>query len=545
MPEHAKPQSKTRDHVLLCTWIFAALIVLVTIFIRIRLLGTPLERDEGEFACMGAMMLDGIPPYKLAYNMKLPGIYAIYAVIMAVFGRTVEGIHIGLLLANVATAVTLFFLARRLWNTQLALIAAASYPMLTLSVGACGTSAHATQFQMPMVLGAVILLLKAIESDRRGQLFASGLLMGLAFVTKQQAMVFAAFGGCWLMWEMVRAKSLTQRAMAARIAVYVAGALAPFVVVCIVMAAVGVFDRFWFWTFTYASRYVVETPLSTGLVRVAKTTWWFVSYTIPLIALAVVGLIGTIWDARLRKRAVFVISFFLFSFAAVSLGLYFRGHYYVQAMPAVALMIGLSVAWMSRLRLSAVLRFVPLLIFLGAVGHALWHNRTLFFAPTTLVASRLMYGAAPFPESIEVARYLREHTRPGDRIAVVGSEPQIYFYADRLPATGYLYVYGLTETHPFARKMQEEMIREIEAAKPKYIVYANVPTSWRFKAGSDRSILYWLAEYAAKHYKVTGLADIISNERTEYTWGELAAYLAPDAIPSLVVFERISTPSEE
>lgn len=81
---------------------------------------------------MGQLILKGIAPYKVAYNMKLPGIYGVYALIMAVFGQTAEGIHIGLLLANLTTTVLIFLLGRRLWNTQVALIAAASYPVLTL-----------------------------------------------------------------------------------------------------------------------------------------------------------------------------------------------------------------------------------------------------------------------------------------------------------------------------------------------------------------------------------------------------------------------------
>jgi hypothetical protein len=71
------------------------LIVLFVASIRIRLLQIPLERDEGEFAYMGQLMLKGIPPYLLAYNMKLPSIYTLYALIMAIFGQTIVGIHIG------------------------------------------------------------------------------------------------------------------------------------------------------------------------------------------------------------------------------------------------------------------------------------------------------------------------------------------------------------------------------------------------------------------------------------------------------------------
>lgn len=83
----------------------------------------PLERDEGEYAYAGQLILQGVPPYRLAYNMKLPGTYAAYAGIMAVFGQTVRGIHLGLLLVNLAAAALLFLLGRRLFHDDPRLVA--------------------------------------------------------------------------------------------------------------------------------------------------------------------------------------------------------------------------------------------------------------------------------------------------------------------------------------------------------------------------------------------------------------------------------------
>src|SRR5579871_6559007 len=76
-------------------WACLGLIVLVTAILRIRLLGVPLERDEGEFAYGGQLILDGVAPYRDLYAMKLPGIYGAYAAIMAVFGQSITGIHLG------------------------------------------------------------------------------------------------------------------------------------------------------------------------------------------------------------------------------------------------------------------------------------------------------------------------------------------------------------------------------------------------------------------------------------------------------------------
>jgi hypothetical protein len=52
-------------------WIFVALAILLTLVVRVRLRDMPLERDEGEYAYAGQLILQGVPPYKDAFNMKL------------------------------------------------------------------------------------------------------------------------------------------------------------------------------------------------------------------------------------------------------------------------------------------------------------------------------------------------------------------------------------------------------------------------------------------------------------------------------------------
>src|SRR5260370_22706332 len=140
-------------------WCVIAVIIFgLVVAIRIRLLGIPLERDEGEYAYAGQLMLQGIPPYKLAYNMKFPGTYAAYAAIMSIFGQTITGIHLGLLLVNAASIVLIFFLGRRLVNYTAGIAAAASSAVLSVSPSVLGFAGHATHFEMLLVLVGALLL---------------------------------------------------------------------------------------------------------------------------------------------------------------------------------------------------------------------------------------------------------------------------------------------------------------------------------------------------------------------------------------------------
>src|SRR5689334_3555786 len=81
-------------------WFFILATLLFVDVIRLRLLDIPLTRDEGEYAYAGQLLLQGVPPYEAAYNMKLPGTYLAYALGMAVFGQTIHGVHLTLLLVN-------------------------------------------------------------------------------------------------------------------------------------------------------------------------------------------------------------------------------------------------------------------------------------------------------------------------------------------------------------------------------------------------------------------------------------------------------------
>ena len=69
-----------RHGALLGVLVVLAVLALVAL-VRLRVAAVPLERDEGEYAYAGQLILKGIPPYQLAYNMKFPGTYYAYSLV--------------------------------------------------------------------------------------------------------------------------------------------------------------------------------------------------------------------------------------------------------------------------------------------------------------------------------------------------------------------------------------------------------------------------------------------------------------------------------
>ncbi len=243
--------------------VFATLALVV--YVRLRLAGVPLERDEGEYAYAGQLILKGIPPYALAYNMKFPGTYYAYAAVMAVFGQTAWGIRVGLLGVHVATVALVFALGRRLVGTLAAGIGASAFALLALDRWSMGVFAHATHFVLLPAVAGLFVLEAARRSGRAWHFVAAGVLVGLAIVMKQQALFFGVLAVGLAAWSDAGGPGLVARLVWRRGALVASGLAAAFGVLGVVLAAEGVLGRFWFWTFQYAAAYVSETPASIAL----------------------------------------------------------------------------------------------------------------------------------------------------------------------------------------------------------------------------------------------------------------------------------------
>jgi hypothetical protein len=499
----------------------------IALAVRIRLLSMPLERDEGEYAYAGQLMLQGFPPYKLAYNMKFPGTYAAYALIMSIFGQSIVGIHLGLLLVNAAAVFLIFVLGRQLLDSAAGLAAAASYAILSLSPAVLGLAAHATHFVVLPVLGGMLLLLSQSERYATARLFASGLNFGVGFLMKQPAVFFVLFAVIYMLcWQICR--RLPLRKILARQVAFAAGAIFPLALTCALLWSAGVFDKFWFWAINYAREYASLIALSQSGQVFSDALGLVIGSAWPLWGFAAIGLVYGFCAARSRDATLAVFGLLVFSGLALCSGFYFRLHYFVLVLPVISLLVGLAMSNLANLSLSysKMLGAVPFLLLTVAASFPLVREKKFLFEDSPVEACRALYPESPFPESIRIAQYVREHTDPADTIAVLGSEPQIYFYSKRHSATGYIYMYGLMEPHKYARYMQAEMMREIEATRPKYLISVVMEDSWLPRPTSDRQIFAWATEYTAKFYSVAGFVNIVARDGSDYYFDDVPSSVA-------------------
>ncbi|HEY8154897.1 MAG TPA: glycosyltransferase family 39 protein [Myxococcota bacterium] len=509
------------------TWITLGLILICAAGLRLRLLGVPLERDEGEYAYAGQLLLEGLPPYQLAYNLKMPGSYAAYAGLMAVFGQTHTGIHLGLLFVNAASILLVFLLARRLFDARVGVLAAAAFAVLSISRGVLGFTANAEQLVLPPALAGMLALLRGVQAPRRFWFFLSGLLLGVGFLMKQHGSFFILFAASYLLYLDWEGRASLWRTALARWLPFAAGALLPFGATCLYLHQAGVFGAFWFWVFRYALEYVSQVSPLDAISWLPGNLAKVVGPCLGLWLFAGVGLIASQRRPAAESAGIYLGLLAFWSLLSVVPGFYFRPHYFILALPAVAIAAAQGLDWAGRRLFGAGPGWRP------AAGSLLLSGLVLLdpirveapylFQWSPEQVSRRSYGIEPFPESLVIAEQLKRRAAPGDRIAVIGSEPQIYFYSQLRSATGYLYTYSLMEVQPFALAMQEQMIREVELNAPAFLVHVHIDGSWGEHAQSQQHIFEWLERYQEGFERI-GLVVLEGEDAilTRYYWDEAA-----------------------
>lgn len=223
--------NRHRDPLILLAVAAAALATRVPLLAHARPYG-----DEILYALFGHQWLQGILPYTLLWDVKPPGLFALYALTEAASGDAFLSVRLLPLLATLAAVVGIWRIGVAWFgNANVGLIAAILYCANSLALeGAMGTAE--ILFSPFIVFG----LLFATSSRPSGACL-SGLLFGCAFTMKQTV----AFEGALGLAMLASVNRGDTRALALRIAGYCLAGAAPALAIGLTYLAQGHFDLLW------------------------------------------------------------------------------------------------------------------------------------------------------------------------------------------------------------------------------------------------------------------------------------------------------------
>jgi hypothetical protein len=433
----------------------------------------PFERDEGEYLWAAKITARGGIAYRDTFLQKPPGIVLVYQAFLAVTDGTARSIHVLLLGLYVLTAIGIGAIAWKVSGRPM--IAAISIILYAFSLSTPlyqANAANTEAFVVAAVVAAVFALLKAHETQSVGWVAALGFSLGLAGVMKQTSFPHAL----WLLPAVGFSASAGKRRFqwplvaAAMAAVVLAVVSIPYV---IAGAGREMLDGIVWHNFEYSG---------------AKLERAFYGRFDPAhldirpfhLALWLTGLIGlSILIYRRRRWPVVVLGGWLASAVlGASVGASFRGHYFTPVLPATCILAAIAIV-SSPIRIR---RFVaPIFLVYWALSNGFQWNRD------RVELANQRYHTNFFEDAVLVGDWL---SKKSDRsLYVVGSEPEIYYYADARSVSRYVISNPLFGGFASSPARQHEVWSAIEDRPPKWIVTIYPLVSIPFFPGSDPELL--------------------------------------------------------
>ncbi len=498
------------------------IICLLVIIIRLNFLDIPFERDEGAYSYYGRLILDGKTPYISFYETKPPGLFYIYALLQLLFGSTVQSLHVAVIAVNLLTIIFIFLITGSLMDKPSGLIAAASFALLSVGKNISGFTVQGEHMVLLFAVAGFWLLLKALENDKWYSFLAAGIFISMSFMIKQNGLLFLLFAGVVILARYLVQKPVAIKKLFFNGSIFTAGVLLVIAIFVFVIFIQDAIAEFWKWVYIVPRSYTSQVSLERGIDNFQWNLGRQFDDNPVLMLMAGAGFILSFFNPLKLFKKVFILMLPVFSFLSIIPGFWFYNHYFILLTPAMAVCTG-SAFYSVKIYLtkklntgvsSGILASVFVLVFQQNL-HA---GRVYYFNPDYTMILKEVYGTNPFPEAWEVSKVVKERTKEGDIVGVLGGEPEVFIYTGRRGPSAHdmaILLYGGSGIR--SKEWQHLYIADVEKAKPKYFVCFSNPISLMSYI-TDTSFFRWFDNYMANYYQLEGVADMISPYETKYVW---------------------------
>ena len=359
------------------------ILIAVTLFTRVGEINNPLTHVDDQFYLFtGKAMLNGELPYVDVWDRKPIGLFLIYAGIAALGGDSVIVYHLVGAAAALATAIAIYFLARRFVSSAGALRAGIVYLAILPTMG--GGGGQSPVFYN-LLIGIAALL--AFDSFVRGKsvwprAIAAMALVGIAIQIKPTTLFEGAFFALLFLVAQWRA----EKTFAGVAALAVAMALTAGAPTAIAFAAYGILghaDAMWFATVVSI---FMRTPL-TWAERVGDFPQMALYLTVP--ALVTLSALATQFARGARPVTIFLAGWALAAIVGFLSVPNFFNHYTLPLILPMSVIMAIALAdKRDGLILATMVAAVPILIE-APNPQAIVHNREGFDRTAALVRKEL------------------------------------------------------------------------------------------------------------------------------------------------------------
>jgi hypothetical protein len=477
-------------------WTIVGALFILTILLRWQYLDIPLERDESIYYYIGKAALDGGRPYFDFYEMKPPGLFYSYAMLVAIFGYSALGAHLALVFVSLSNTLFTYLIAKKLAGKSVATIAAFAFVFFSLNPGASGLYLVAEHVTVLWGLPGIWLALSFPEKPNITRLFLSGVFLSMAVLVRQTAAVYGlAVVIYWLLTWLPNRREQSLKPLLW----WILGGIIPLLGSVIVIWASGTFQDAKFWLYDYSHLYATSTNEDKVLMYF-QVSWKLISEGYEgYFILAVIGLVALWWSRLSLAVKIFISAWTLLSALTIVPGMRFYGHYYLVAFPAMCIS-GAMLFYTLGTRVFGNNRMPIAMTVLGLLwgAHHVVVNRNLYINPPLRLISRIFSPGNPFPEHQLLAAELNKVLQPDDTVAMFGSDPQYFVYLNKTSPIRHVYMPFISKGQfPEALVWQKETVDRLKETRPKYVIFNSYPYAWMVRYDNNYPFTRHIMDFLA------------------------------------------------
>ena len=405
-----------------------------------------LDIDELIWGELANSVVGGCPPYACVIGEKPPLLYMFYAGVFSLFGMSSYlATHVVHVLWVAATGLLLQTVTRVRWAgfVYILLIALPNFRNLAVT----GES-----LMNPFMVLSWALLLRSAAKPGPADAIAMGALVGVASLFRYQAGIQLAVYRFLFLWAAREAGTGSRwRDALGRIAALALGFAVVWAITGLVLFLWGAWDDFVTWSVLYSFGYIDSGVTAPGAGPAALDNLLQVFGTTSVFWLLALFALRDRWASD--RLIVSAVLYLVGAFLAASVGLRFYPHYFIQALPPLAVLAALGADRLRQPFRGRLWRAAPVVGLGLALAFLLARNA---FVPYLLEHDPTKDYA---PINAEIGRYLRERTDAGDRIYVWGWGHGIYYHADRRIGSRYVNSDFLSGRVPGTRASAESALR--------------------------------------------------------------------------------------
>lgn len=457
----------------------------------------PFERDEGEYAYSAWLLRTGGTPYQDSFLQKPPLIIYTYLI-----GQMMNPLAVWppRMLASIfifITAILIYLIAKKEWGEIAGVFSAFLFlPMVGFPVLA-PFAANTEKFMILPMIGVLALFVYFKNSLKSWPYILTGILSSIAIFYKPISLPVIIFINIFWLFKLYKSYENPKISLLVKPFLLLGGSTILTSII-ILLPFFKVLHSFFQEVFTfnlfYASTF--DNPLGNFINYLSKFFhyWWVLLFL----------LFGLLFEKPKNILYYFLLlTISLLTVFSSPIGL---GHYYLMIMPFLALLCGtLFNSILESLSLNNKQKKISIIIILPIILFIILFPFKEQFSLNPQKLSEWVYGTAnPFGESQEVANHLALITNKNDYVFVAGSEPQIYYYAQRKSPTRFVITYPLNLPTPFREQFQSELVNDLQKTPPQAIIISQRLYSGLWNEGSPQIFINYFNNFTSQNYKIVG-----------------------------------------